>query len=271
MILLAFFFPLALYLLVLGGINRRRHPLMMSGVWDFIGLLFAASGFLLLGGPAILSSLNERWRLFWLLGRSSANPEGAWQFWLFLSLLYFLLVVVGAGTLLWRQRALTSIYNTDRSLVEKCLAQICEQLHLTPVRTGNLFLFGLGAESSALARVPAPGAVQAPHYLPQAVTTATGERRDGRGLETGERDFLGQTAVLEIEAFAALRHVSLRWEPADSLFRQVIEAQLELALAQTPSEGESEVGSWLTVLGLGLLALLFLGGMVLVLLRVVLP
>ena len=46
MIFVAFLFPLAVYCLVLGLINRRRQPLMVSAGWDFAGLLFAASGFL---------------------------------------------------------------------------------------------------------------------------------------------------------------------------------------------------------------------------------
>jgi hypothetical protein len=42
--------PLAVYLLVLAWINRGRRALMVSGPWDFAGILFAASGFLLFGG-----------------------------------------------------------------------------------------------------------------------------------------------------------------------------------------------------------------------------
>src|SRR5262245_57274805 len=106
-----------MYLLILGGINRRQHPLMVSGVWAFIGILFAASGFLLFGGPAILSilTMSERWRGFWLLGKSPASSGDAqfMQAWVFLAILYFALVIVGSGMLLWRQRQLTSIYNVE--------------------------------------------------------------------------------------------------------------------------------------------------------------
>src|ERR1700758_3195552 len=49
-----FFFPIALYCLILGMINRRPHPVMVSGSWDFFGLLLAASGLLLFGGPTVL-------------------------------------------------------------------------------------------------------------------------------------------------------------------------------------------------------------------------
>src|SRR5207302_4843881 len=113
----------------------------------------AASGFLLFGGPAILSSLNERWRWFWLLGQHSSgnDAEGAWQFWVFLSVLYFVLVVLGCGYVFWRQRHLTAIYNVEPEQVEQELADVCDRYDLHPVRSGNLFLFGLAAD---LARPP---------------------------------------------------------------------------------------------------------------------
>ncbi len=52
-----FLFPLAVYCSVLGLVNRRLQPLMISGVWDFVGVLCATSGFLLFVGPYLLSGL----------------------------------------------------------------------------------------------------------------------------------------------------------------------------------------------------------------------
>ena len=43
--LLAFLLPVGFYCLILASINRRGKPLIVSGVWDSIGLLFAVSGF----------------------------------------------------------------------------------------------------------------------------------------------------------------------------------------------------------------------------------
>ncbi len=275
MILLAFFLPVAIYLLVLGGINRRRYPLMVSGVWDFIGILFAASGFLLVGGPAILSILSsgsERSRLFWLLGKagSGQSSDGGWQAWVFLSVIYFAGVVAGAGWVLWRQRHLTSIYNADPGLVERCLDKIFARLGIQPVRSGSLYLFGLAGEPSHPQRGPGHEGIQAPHYLPgpSPVRTDAGPQVavTGSDANTTGADFLGQTAILELETFASLRHVTLRWDPVDSLFRQEIESQLARSLAEMPAE-ESEVGSWLMAISLGLLALLFLGGLLVLLLR----
>ena len=68
---MAFLFPLAVYCLILGLINRRRHPLMVSAAWDFAGLLFAASGFLAFGLPGILNGFTERGR-----APRAARPAG---------------------------------------------------------------------------------------------------------------------------------------------------------------------------------------------------
>jgi hypothetical protein len=251
LILLAFF-PLAVYLLILGAVNRRRRPVLVWGVWDFVGVLFAASGFLLFGGPAVLSSLNERWRLFWLFGQSGVRTtaaDGAWQFWIFLSLLYFALVVGGSAYFLWRHRHLTSIYNAERPQVEQAILQVCAALHLDPVRSGDMFLFGLSAGLATGQRGP-PGQVQAPHYAPTAVRTAARE-----GLEVVPRVAPGpdgaavdQTAVLELDSFPFMHHVTLRWDPADSPLRQTVEAALARKLAETYTP-ENELGWWLLVLG----------------------
>ncbi len=171
MILLAFFSPLAIYLLVLGLINRRRRPLLVSGVWDGVGLVFGASGFLLFAGPAIFSSLRERWRAYWLFGQGGApvaGPDGAWQFWIFLSILYFALIVGGTAVYLWRQRQLTFIYNVEAAQIERIVTQICAELGLNPVRSGGMFLFGLSVE-----RLDTNGErIQTRPHLPGAVRVA---------------------------------------------------------------------------------------------------
>src|SRR4051794_4945035 len=75
------FVPVGIYMLLLAHVNSRARPLMVSGVLDFIGVLFAASGFLLFGGPAILTGLNERWRTFWLLGDAAVSRDSLLAQW----------------------------------------------------------------------------------------------------------------------------------------------------------------------------------------------
>src|SRR5215510_11246226 len=58
--LLVSLFPIAVYCLTLSSINRRSEPLLVRGVADFAGVLFAASGMVLWTVPAILVTLHER-------------------------------------------------------------------------------------------------------------------------------------------------------------------------------------------------------------------
>jgi hypothetical protein len=261
LLLLAFLLPLALYLLVLGVINRRPHPLLVSGVWDFIGLLFAASGFLLVGGPGILSGFNERWRMYWLLGQSSGasgGAEGGWQFWIFLSVLYFGLVVSGAAFLLLRRRHLTAIYNVEPAAAEDALAEVCQRLGVNPVRSGNLFLFGIVVGRAPPARFGVREGIQAPHYLPDVGREAL--PRPAPAPEAPSRDLLGQAAILEVDSFPVMNHVTLRWDPSDPPLRHEVEGALARRLAESPAP-DSELGGWLLVLGFCLLCLTTLAGL----------
>jgi hypothetical protein len=144
LLLLAIFLPpLALYLIVLGWINRRPHPVLTAGAWDFAGVLFALSGFLLFGGPAFLGSLDDQSRTFWLLGatgQAKASPAGNWTFWIVVRLLYFVAVSGGAAFVLWRSRRLTSIYNVDFRFIFTALEQAYQRLGFNPVRYGDTFL-----------------------------------------------------------------------------------------------------------------------------------
>ncbi|MGH7170161.1 MAG: hypothetical protein ACRELG_07795 [Gemmataceae bacterium] len=254
-----FFFPLAVYLLVLGLLNRHRHPLLVSGVWDGIGLIFGVSGFLLFAGPAILSALNERWRMFWLLGKGDVpltGPDGVWQFWIFLSLLYFLLIVSGAAYYFWRQRHLTAVYNARPAQVERAVMDVCEQLGINPVRSGDLFLFGLSLGLSSERRGSNGEPIPAPHYLPSAIRIGSGHLETASataGGRTPDPTVLEQTAILEVESFPLLRHVTLRWDPVDSPLRRMLENELSRRLSETFAD-DSPLGGWLLTLGFVLLA-----------------
>ncbi len=180
MLLLALFLPpLALYLIVLGWINRRPRPVTMGGTWDFAGVLFAVSGFVLAGGPAFLGSLDERSRLFWLLGETGTADGGSdsGTFWIAVRLFYFAVVAGGAAVLLWRGRRLTSVYNVDTPTVVSALEQAFQRLGLTPIRSGDSY-------------------------------TSVG----------------GPT--VEVDSFPLMRHVTLRWDPADAPLRREVEREL---------------------------------------------
>jgi len=259
LILLAFFFPLAVYLLVLGLINRHRHPLLVSGVWDGIGLIFGVSGFLLFAGPAILSALNERWRFFWLLGKSDVpltGADGAWQFWIFLSLLYFLLIVSGVAYYFWRQRHLTAVYNSHAAQVERAVTDVCERLGINPVRSGDLFLFAMSLGLSSERRGSNGEPIMSPHYQSTAIRAGSGHLETVPATEAGGRTpnaaVLEQTAILEVESFPLMRHVTLRWDPVDSPLRRTLEGELGRRLSETYAD-DSPLGGWLLTIGFVLL------------------
>src|SRR5436305_2403505 len=116
LIFAAFLFPVALYFLVLAMINRSPGPVVVSGVWDFVGVLAASSGFLLLGGPAVLTGFNENWRPLFLLADLDALKELGREpvaIGLFLSLGYLLLVIAGSAFVLWTRRGTTVVYNVE--------------------------------------------------------------------------------------------------------------------------------------------------------------
>jgi hypothetical protein len=229
--LLAIFLPpLALYLIVLGWINRRPHPVMTAASWDFVGVLFALSGFLVIGGPAFLSSLDEQSRAFWLLGvtePAKASPAGNWTFWIAVRIFYFVAVAGGAAFVLWKSRRLTSIYNVDSRWIFVALEQAYQRLGLNPLRYGDSFLIEGGTDAA----------------------------------------FQGST--LRVDVFPLMRHAMLHWNPADSPLRGEVEKELArlLAESQPPSEEENILGGCLTLLGVSLFVFTGLGASFLILLR----
>jgi hypothetical protein len=149
---LLFIFPLGIYCLILGVLNRRDRPLLVSGPWDFAGVLFAASGFLLFVGPAVLSSLHERWRYYWMFGDTSTGEEMnslAHYSWLAAWYLYYVIVVGGAAFLLRQRRCLTAIYNITFTDLEIAFARVFERLDIGWTRQGNHYLLKAATGYSA--------------------------------------------------------------------------------------------------------------------------
>jgi len=239
--LLAFFLPLSFYMLVLGIINRRSHPLMVSGPWDFTGILFAASGFLAFGGPLVLSTLNEKFRPFLLWGPGSysglGNGDALWFVWLTLSVLYFVAVVVGAAVMLWLQRKQTAIYNIDQETFAVALAEVCQNLGLRYSHSGTSYLFEA---------VKAVGT--------EAITLEPSPPRT-------------QRVLVDVDYFRPMRHITLRWSAVDAPLRKEIEDELARKFEETVVM-PSDLGGWLTVLAFVLLATSFLIGFVILVARI---
>jgi len=148
---LAFIFPIGIYCLILGALNRRDRPVLVSGPWDFAGVLFAASGVLLVVVPfGMLPSLHEHWQFYRLMGHPGTGEErGGVTYILSLGLwfLYYAGVILSAVWMLNRRRAITAVYNVDSSVLEVGLSRVLERLGLPWRRSGNYFLLSPAASN----------------------------------------------------------------------------------------------------------------------------
>lgn len=257
MILLAFLLPLAIYLLVLANLNGREHPVAISGAWDFAGVVFASSGFLMFGLPAILGAFSETGRRWLWLGETEASPLGEEyrQVWMVVYLAYVALIVLGAGVLIWRRRRCTAVYNVTSAALELAIERACGILGLSPVRSGNLFLFGMAAGWGGAGRRGAEG-LQAPHYTAPADANLKGDER----ATLAASELLAQSAVLEVEAFATMRHATLWWDPASATVRPEVERELDRLLAELPVP-DYAVCAWQSLLAQVLFAGIFFGAL----------
>ncbi len=228
LLLLAFLFPLPVYFLVLALIHRRQYPLMVSGSWDFAGVLFAASGFILAGGGYALGSFSGSWRLFWIFGqRHYLSEMESGYYWILLWLFgsYFVLVVAGSALLLVRRSCFTVVYNVAPEAFEELLTEALVSLGLNFTRIGHRF-----------------------------VLTVVDKEAAGKG------DSPARTVALDVEPSKAMQTVTLEWAPpaeeGDRQLRQEVERSLEQALTEFPSQSHP-ISGWLLTVGVLLLAFTF--------------
>jgi hypothetical protein len=241
LIVVAFLVPLAVYCLLLGMINRRRHPLMVSAAWDFAGLLFAASGFLAFGLPGLLNGFTEHGRNAALFGRpASGGGSWAWLADLFEGLCatlfsagngtvlvaYFVLVVAGSAYVLLRRRSQTAVYNVHPEVLDEVLAGVLDAAGLSWSRAGNRYFI-------ARPRGDSPPA-------------------ERRGAYPASAEDIERSAYLEVEPAPVLCHATLRWETEDADLRKQVEAEVAGALAGVRTEDNS-TASWLLTAGIVLL------------------
>jgi hypothetical protein len=265
LIVVAFLFPLAVYCLLLGLVNRRRHPLMVSAAWDFAGLIFAASGFLAFGLPGLLSGFTERGRSNALLGRPPSEGRWAWLTDLFEGLCsilfsaghsavliaYFLIVVVGCAAVLWQRRSQTAVYNVHPEVLDEVLAGVLDAVGLTWSRAGQRYFIARPGERRPVAKsVPDDGteSAAASPIMVREHLPAAGRRADyPASVEDLER-----SAYLEVEPAPALCHATLRWEAQDEELRKQIEQELRRALEAVRTR-DNPAAAWLLTAGTVLL------------------
>jgi hypothetical protein len=234
LILLAvFFFPVAVYCLLLGMLNRRPTPVLVRGTWDCLGLLLATSGLVLFGGPAILAALYQREVRAFLINPRWKNIDFAelMAFWWRIWLLYYLLVLAGSALLIWLRRGVTSVYNVEPAAFDEILAHVLEKLGFEWTRMGNRVFIGF---RGTLFRGP-PSSDQPP---PPSVRQ-------------------GQEAIIDLEPFVATRHVTLYWRSATAGVRPEVETELGRVLGEVRAP-DNPAGGWFLIAASCLFALIFL-------------
>lgn len=243
LLLAVFLFPIGVYCGVLGMVNRRLRPLLVNGLWDFLGVLFASSGFLLVVGPAVISGQYQRNLFEFSFGRP-ASPQQTlqdiWALWWGIWLCYYLLVLGGGAFLLWWRGRSTVIYNVEAEEFESLFLEALDRLGLNASRAGNRFALGIASTSDpydTTLTVPPP---------PVAVRPAVNSL-----LSPGE------AAIVEVDAFAALFHVTLHWRVFRPLLRTEVERELERALAKVETP-ENTTATWFLSISTSLFLLIFL-------------
>jgi hypothetical protein len=232
LLLLFFLIPLAAYCLVLAGINRRLHPLLVPGTWDCIGLLCAVSGFLLAVVPGLVSQIfSDRLRELAFVD-PHAGLKGAGivlDDWWGVLLAYYLLLIVAAAGLVFIRRTKTVIYNITADGWETALATVVQQLGLKQVRMG-----------SWITLVPFP------------------DKHQGEATGAQVQALVAADALkLRADVFPALSNVTLDWKENSTAARAHFERELAGALREIETE-ENAAASWFLGIGGAIFSVLLL-------------
>ncbi len=240
LLLAVFLFPIGVYCGVLGLINRRLRPLMVNGAWDFVGLLFASSGFLLVVGPAVLSGQYHRNLFEFSFGRPSPGQtlHDIWSLWWGIWLFYFLVVLGGGAFLLWWRGRSTVVYNVEPEELERTFLETLEHLGLSASRVGDRYTIQVASPAAAAVGADDTAITATP---PRPATTLG----------------LSEPAVVELDAFPALFHVTLHWRVFAPALRAEVERELGRALAKLETP-ENNTATWFLSISTSIFLLIFL-------------
>jgi hypothetical protein len=254
---MAFFFPVAAYLLFLAIINGRPHATIISGPWDFVGVLFATCGFWLVGGPVILWVIHSRWRPALVQGGMSIFATGDWSFiWVFSWIIYFALLLGLAVFVLWRRHAYTLVYNVEPALLEGALGQVFGRLGLAGVRIGHRIII---QEMAADPNQPVIEAVQtSPGVVPRRALPGAAALGSEALAADGKPESSQQAlARLDLDLFPSMRNVSMRWRSDSRGIRRDVEAELSRLLAEVETP-ENPIAGWLLTVSSCMFSAIFL-------------
>ncbi len=217
----AFLLPIGAYCLFLAWINRRPRPVMTSGSWDTLGLVFAASGFFGVTIPLLLTEFYKR---------TSGQVDSVHALWLSfwaIWLGYYLLLVAGSiMAVRWRSHK-TLIYNVDLELFPKVLEHALALIGLeSRQERGRLVLTPVSAPSGEST------AIMEPMTRPPSLSS---DRR---------------SAEIEVETFPSMCHVTLHWRRCEDAVRSEIEHELDKTLESAAPLENPAAGWFLSVSGL---------------------
>jgi hypothetical protein len=234
---------------------------VVSGVWDAVGLLFGLSGFLLAAGPAIIRGFYEHSLQNLPVGENKAAIDDAltetWLLWTLLIVLYFIAVITGSVYLLLARRDRTVIYNVEPSVFDAVFPQVLDGLGVLSRRVGNRFF--LRSAPAPLNVVAEPVPAQSESHVtvqPQGVPHPFEPNVElARPIDSSLP--AGQEAVLDVDPFEAMHHVTLHWRSNNELLRQTVDSTLARTLTQVPTYYNS-AGNWFLGVAACLFCLLFL-------------
>jgi hypothetical protein len=232
----------------------------VSGVWDTVGLLFGLSGFLLFAGPAIIT----RFYVYSLLSLPVSEVKEAidenltetWLQYMMLCTIYWLAVIGGSVYLLVSRRDRTVIYNVEPAVFDEVFPQVLNGLGIAGRRVGNrLFL------RSAPAPISVPQQVSAQIEGHEAShPEGMGDAVEAKVNPSGPIESCfpaGEEAVLDIDHFEAMHHVTLHWRSNSDLLRQAVDSTLARTLTQVPTY-YNPAANWFIGVSACLFCLLFL-------------
>jgi hypothetical protein len=271
--------PLAVYIFILAQLNRRPHPVMVSGAWDFAGVLFALSGFLLLGGPFIMASLNQDWREFWI--RSPLRSlQGLSEQWWYLRLAvwgaYFLALAGGSIWLLRGRSRTTSIYNVTPDALDQSLESALDRLQLPWRRTRGRIVIGypvfadehVGQEEPKRAQVDRKEGEPAESETGYAISSRPAVLDPQSSAPLSQRYDPAESnpprTTVEIDPFPAMHHVTLHWSKGGGPLRKEVEEELAKSLAEVETTYNPAV-MWLMSVATVLLSTVTFGLLMLIL------
>jgi hypothetical protein len=269
--------PIVLYLLVFAWINSRERSVLVNGTWDFVGVLFAASGFLILVGPNILAGIFDRYQLALARGGTRPHESTSYFLWIALMLLYFTVVVVGTYIIILRRSKITTGYNVDPDSFTREFTFILDKQGLNWVRSENTFFVkntpnrkehanGMTADvGSHVYSATHPTGQELSSEQSESRPSSAGPRQNLTPAKSSPNPFMealtSDSSEIDLETSNALRNVTLTWRPARTILRQEIETELaKLCSRFVPRHNPA--GFWLLCAASFLILTMFSGGAV---------